>query len=91
MAHYGLLIKRATVNLVEEPVLVALHSPHPQRVAMKFKISPLTRSGEKPAEATEIFNVHSPAANGKFGIEARKGVWDTISEKVPLAESLVGT
>ena len=81
MAHYGLLIKRATVNLVEEPVLVALHSPHPQRVAMKFKISPLTRSGEKPAEATEIWNVHSPAPNNKFGIEARRGVWDTISEK----------
>ena len=81
MAHYGLLVKRATVKLVEEPVLVPLHSPQPHRVAMKFKISPLSRSGEKPAEATEIWNIHSPAPSNKFGIDARRGVWATISEK----------
>jgi hypothetical protein len=59
-AHYGVLIKSTTVNLVEEPVSVGLHKPHPKRVAMKFKIAPLTGGVEKPATATEVWNIIIP-------------------------------
>ena len=90
MAHYGLLIKSTTVRLVEEPSLVSLHSPHPARVAQKFKISPLTGGVEKPAATTEIWNVHCPAsANHAYGIEARRGVWTTITE-TSASHSVVG-
>ena len=50
--------------------------------SLSSAIEPVRKtSGEKPAEATEIWNIHSPAPNNKFGIEARRGVWATISEK----------
>ena len=81
MAHYGLLINSTTVKLVQEPSLVGLHRPHPARVAQKFKISPLTGGVEKPAATTEIWNLHCPAStNHAYGIEARRGVWKTITE-----------
>jgi hypothetical protein len=90
MAHYGLLINSTTVKLVQEPSLVGLHRPHPARVAMKFKISPLTGGVEKPAETTEIWNTHCPTStNHAYGIEARRGVWKTITE-TSASHSVVG-
>jgi hypothetical protein len=94
MAHYGLLIKSTTVELIEEPVLVGVYSKHPERVAMKFKIAPRVGSVEKPAIATEVGSVQKPAiatevwniqspssANfGYLGLQARREMFQTISE-----------
>jgi hypothetical protein len=69
--------------------------PTAHRVATKYlvshsKISPLTGGVEKPAEATEIWNIHCPSSdNHAFGIEARLGVWKTITE-ASASRSVVG-
>ena len=90
MAHYGLLVNSTSVKLVQEPSLVGLHKPHPARVAMKFQISPLTGGVEKPAEATEIWNIHCPASqNHPYGPDARRGVWKTITE-TSASRSVIG-
>lgn len=67
MAHYGLLINIRSVKLIQEPVLVSLHQPHPIRKAMKFKIAPAIGGVEKPteidrAEVVEVWNLHCPSS-----------------------------
>ena len=73
MAHYCVLTKRSTVELLEEPVLVGLHAPQPARVGMKLKVAPRVENAVNPVEGTELWNVHSPSSgNLNLGKEARK-------------------
>jgi len=75
-----LLINTKTVELIEEPALVDLYEPQPARVAMKCKIAPFVGSVVKSAVAAELWINHSPSSDAiKFGIEARRGVFDTVT------------
>ena len=75
-AHYGLLVSKDRVQLVDAPERVGPMTSHQRyRVAQRCSFRAISNSVEKPVRPVELWNVHCPASQKyPYGPLARKEV-----------------
>ena len=81
--HYGLLVSKDTVQIVDEPARVGpMSSLHAYRVAQRCSFRAISNIVEKPVKPVELWNVHCPAsARYPYGPLARTEVCQFLQNK----------